>query len=353
MRNRLLKFAAVVAATCTLSAEAQSQDAFVHGWTLDGSASHLNFITVKNGSIMEASNFAKLEGSISEEGRARFDVLLDSIDTKVDLRNVRMRFLMFETFIHPKASVTAELTPEMLEGLAERRSMTLRLPIELDLHGVTRAMEADVAITLADRDNVSVTSVRPIVLALADFGLLGGIEKLQDAAEVRIVPTTAITFGLNFRRNGETAPMLADAGSAGNAAIEPLGAFDSQACQVRFDTLSRSGNIHFAHNSSVLESESAPLLESVAYIVERCPDLVIEVAGHTDSFGNSAYNMQLSRARAQSVVDYLAGFGLSSERFVSRGYGETRPVASNSTNEGRGKNRRIEFSVIDRTANSG
>ena len=353
MKLKLFKAALAVTATLSLVAPLQAQEAFVHGWTLDGTASHLNFVSVKNGAIMEASNFASLEGAIDETGAARFSVLLDSIDTKVDLRNVRMRFLMFETFIHPKATVTAQLTPEMVDGLAETRSMTLSLPIELNLHGVTKSMAAEVAVTLADQDNVSVTSVRPIMLALADYDLMGGLGKLQDAAEVQIVPTTAVTFGLNFRRNSDTAPLLVANSQDGNAAIEPLGDFDSQACQVRFDTLSRSGNIHFANNSSVLERESAPLLESVAYIVERCPDLTIEVAGHTDSFGHPAYNMQLSEARAKAVVDYLAKLGLSPDRFISRGYGESRPVASNRTNEGRGKNRRIEFLIIDRTANSG
>lgn len=346
--NSLLKTAlsTLVAAFFSFGT-AQAQDPFIHGWTLDRASSHLNFITVKKGSVMEASHFATLDGQIDQSGNATFEVLLDSIDTKVDLRNVRMRFLMFETFAYPKAVVSAKLTSDMLDGLASKRVKRISLPIQIDLHGVTKDLTADVLVKLSDNDSVTVTTAKPIILSVADFNLMGGLEKLQDAAEVTIVPNTAVTFGLSYTRNSVTeTTTVARAASPAETAIEPLGNFDSAACEVRFKTLSKSGNIRFRANSATLQGNSASILTSVASIIEKCPGMMIEVAGHTDSRGNAAYNMALSEQRAQSVVTYLTSLGLSDSRLISRGFGETQPIASNRTRVGRSKNRRIEFTIL-------
>ena len=201
---------------------------------------------------------------------------------------------------------------------------------------------------------MTVTSAKPVLLSLEDYNLLGGVEKLQDAAEVTIVPKTAVTFALGFRRNSSTEPLLAAAAdNPAASAIEPEDQLSAEACQVRFDAVSRSGSIYFARNSAELQAESAPLLQSVASIIDKCPDMKIEVAGHTDSFGDPNYNMFLSKQRAQSVVDYLAKLGLPDSRLISRGYGEAQPVASNRTRIGRSKNRRIEFSIINQADTSG
>jgi OOP family OmpA-OmpF porin len=72
----------------------------------------------------------------------------------------------------------------------------------------------------------------------------------------------------------------------------------------------------------------------------------IEVAGHTDSDGNDAYNMDLSQRRVNSVVKYLADKGVDTTRLVAHGYGETRPIASNKTKTGKAENRRVEFNIL-------
>ena len=99
-------------------ATAQQVEPFSSGWTLESSASDLNFMSVKKGTKMELSKFATLDGIIAEDGTATFEVALDSVDTNVDLRNVRMRFLLFETFAYPKATISTKLTAAMLGDLA-------------------------------------------------------------------------------------------------------------------------------------------------------------------------------------------------------------------------------------------
>lgn len=353
--------AAVLLAQTFLSGAAVAQDnPFESGWTLENEASNLNFLSVKKGTLMEVSSFAKLNGTIDADGNASFEVLLDSVDTGFDLRNVRMRFLMFETFMHPKATVTAKLTPEMLADLETSHIRTMTLPFSIELHGVRQEMEAEVKVTLLDKNSVVVSTLTPIVLKLEAFDLMEGREKLEEAAEVVIVPSTSVTFNLAFGRNTpvlDEAPVVAaiqpkaDApevvaeAEPRTAALEPEGPLSVEACIGRFEVISRTGRIQFDYGSSEVAAESAPLLENVSFILEQCPSMVIEVAGHTDSKGRRSYNAWLSQMRAEAVVNYLVEMGHSHDRFVSRGYGESRPIATNATEVGRIKNRRIEFSL--------
>lgn len=78
------------------------------------------------------------------------------------------------------------------------------------------------------------------------------------------------------------------------------------------------------------------------------PRLKVEIAGHTDNIGTAAYNMQLSQRRAEAVKDYLVKKGIDPRRITAKGYGKTRPLASNDDEkEGRELNRRVEFRVIE------
>jgi len=88
------------------------------------------------------------------------------------------------------------------------------------------------------------------------------------------------------------------------------------------------------------------VLEGAVSVLKRYPDLKIEVAGHTDAQGSDAYNMNLSKQRAITVLDYLKAGGVTNE-LASRGYGERQPVASNATAEGRQENRRVVLRVLN------
>lgn len=327
----------------------EAQEApFARGWQLNPAASALRFQSVKNESKVEASSFATLSGSIGADGIATVRVLLDSVDTKIDLRNVRMRFLFFETFQFPEAIITARIDATQLADLAQTRRKTLPLTYDLDLHGIKKTFQAETFVTLLSDDRVAVSSAAPIIVAAADFNLMDGIGKLQEAAGVSITPAATVTFDFVFDRNGEGAAPIAQAEPVkpGAAALEAAGNFDEEACLGRFEILSRSGNIYFRPASSTLDDKSFAILESIVDIVIRCPGMTIEVAGHTDAIGSDAANQRLSEARAQAVAHYLTSKGIAANRFQAVGYGEAKPVATNDDAEGRGRNRRIEFSVV-------
>jgi outer membrane protein OmpA-like peptidoglycan-associated protein len=115
-------------------------------------------------------------------------------------------------------------------------------------------------------------------------------------------------------------------------------------------TLNMPGNITFAVNSAAVESSFYPVLDSVATVFKEFDKTMVEVAGHTDSDGTDAYNQQLSERRAQSVVSYFISRQIRGDRFLTVGAGESRPVASNATPDGKAQNRRVEITIVPVTA---
>ena len=115
-------------------------------------------------------------------------------------------------------------------------------------------------------------------------------------------------------------------------------------------TLNMPGNITFATDSSDLSPAFFDVLNSVGKVLDEFDQTVVEVAGHTDSTGSDAYNQGLSERRAMSVANYLKGQGVMSERLITLGMGESRPIADNGTAEGRQANRRVEITMVPVTA---
>jgi len=106
-----------------------------------------------------------------------------------------------------------------------------------------------------------------------------------------------------------------------------------------------SSEISFDFGSASLKSAFMPTLQKVSDILIRYPRTIIHVVGHTDSIGSESYNMELSRHRAQSVVNYFALQNISPSRLVTVGRGEVEPRATNETEAGRQLNRRVEIYV--------
>ncbi len=101
--------------------------------------------------------------------------------------------------------------------------------------------------------------------------------------------------------------------------------------------------VTFATGSANLTSESESTLEKAYNTLAQNPEVVVEIQGHTDNVGKRATNMKLSEARANSVKAWLVAKGVASERITTKGFGPDKPIAPNTTKEGKAKNRRIEF----------
>jgi len=128
--------------------------------------------------------------------------------------------------------------------------------------------------------------------------------------------------------------------------VKPAAApVDATVCQQLLTEVLAKGKIRFESGRSNLDPDSAGLLDRLVETALRCPATNINVAGHTDADGDNNANQVLSEKRAQAVVDYLVKAGLPASRFTAIGYGSTQPVADNETDEGKARNRRIEFVV--------
>jgi outer membrane protein OmpA-like peptidoglycan-associated protein len=107
-------------------------------------------------------------------------------------------------------------------------------------------------------------------------------------------------------------------------------------------------NVYFEFAKSVLKTESFPALDELVALLKAEPEMEIEISGHTDNIGSSESNMKLSKDRAESVRQYLIRKGIEPRRVKSVGYGDTMPVATNETDEGRQLNRRTEVKILNR-----
>jgi outer membrane protein OmpA-like peptidoglycan-associated protein len=102
--------------------------------------------------------------------------------------------------------------------------------------------------------------------------------------------------------------------------------------------------IHFDVDSAVIQARSEPVIGEIAQIMRENPSWHFQIEGHTDSDGGAAYNLALSQRRAQAVVDDLTKrYEIARSRMIAKGYGLTRPIASNATDEGKALNRRVEL----------
>jgi outer membrane protein OmpA-like peptidoglycan-associated protein len=104
-------------------------------------------------------------------------------------------------------------------------------------------------------------------------------------------------------------------------------------------------NIFFDVDKYDLKEKSITELHKIIRFLNENPQIHVEISGHTDNTGNQAYNQQLSEKRAKSVYSYIIESGLNSKRLSWKGYGQSRPITTNDSEEGRQQNRRIEFTI--------
>lgn len=116
--------------------------------------------------------------------------------------------------------------------------------------------------------------------------------------------------------------------------------------EVTADKIVIREKIQFDLNKATIKPESDELLGEIVAVFKENPQIKkVSIEGHTDDQGADAYNQKLSDQRAKSVMDYLVGKGVEASRLTAKGFGETKPIASNATEEGKEQNRRVEFII--------
>jgi OmpA-OmpF porin, OOP family len=105
-------------------------------------------------------------------------------------------------------------------------------------------------------------------------------------------------------------------------------------------------NIQFEFNSGVLRTDAYPILDQAAAAIKQYPDVKFVINGHSSAEGSTEHNQQLSEERANSVKTYLTNAGVNGAMLTTKGYGESKPITTNNTEEGRALNRRVEIKPV-------
>lgn len=154
--------------------------------------SYVRFISVKKNAVAEVGGFGRFAGTLSSEGEFRLDVDLSSVSTLVEIRDQRMRDVLFETVRFPAATVVGQVDMARVGALAAGQELVVPVTGSLGLHGAEQKLQADVRIVRLADGALRASTVNPVLLSLKDFGLEEGVDKLQALAELpsitRVVP---------------------------------------------------------------------------------------------------------------------------------------------------------------------
>ena len=171
------------------------------GWTLDNDASRINFVSTKANTAAEVHTFGTLDGQVDDDGNATLSIDLNTVDTAIEIRDERMRDILFETAQFPTATLAASVDMAAVAGLATGETTELTTEGQLMVHGTTSSVTFDISVSRLGEDRILVASRKPVIVNASQVGLLPGVEKLREVAGLpSISPAVPVSFVLAFDR---------------------------------------------------------------------------------------------------------------------------------------------------------
>lgn len=168
-------------------------------WTLNGDESTLNFISTKAVNVAEVHKFTTLTGNVDDTGNIGISINLSSVDTGIEIRDDRMREMLFDTESYASAEITAQVNMTMLEELAAGNSKSMAVEGELALHGQSIPMTFEVVVARMGNGDLLVMSQKPVVVNAPLFNLADGVEALREIAGLpSISAAVPVSFVLAF-----------------------------------------------------------------------------------------------------------------------------------------------------------
>ncbi len=169
-------------------------------WTLDAEKSRVNFVSIKKGNIAESHTFSDISGHVTD-GKARVIIKPDSVDSRIPIRDERMREFLFETGVYPTIEIVAEVSAA-LKGLEPGNSSLASIPATLSLHGETKELTLDVRISRLNQNTMVVASTQPVLVRAANFNMVDGIIKLSSLVNnLPIAETVPVSFSLLLKND--------------------------------------------------------------------------------------------------------------------------------------------------------
>lgn len=176
----------IMASTATLL----SQNALAD-WSLDDQNSSVNFVSIKNSTITEVNHFNQLSGTVADDGKVNVSIDLTSVDTNIEVRDQRLRDMLFHVEKYPEAKLSTSLDISQVSGLKAGESKVIPIDLSLSLHNKTQNIPTKVTVVGLADGSLQVTTTEPVIVNTSQFDLVDGVKALQDIAKLN-----AIAFGV-------------------------------------------------------------------------------------------------------------------------------------------------------------
>lgn len=211
------------------------------------------------------------------------------------------------------------------------------------LIGFSNAQVAPVLVTVTDANEQPISSDKILFIGMKSGKSVSGITDAKGQFNIEL--PAGETYEIKIDAMGDEMEY-----SSLEVPTLPEGSeFQDMEIQIMYEMASSItlDDLHFATGKSMISANSYSGLNDLTDYLKRKKDIRILIGGHTDNVGDPVANLKLSEARALAVKDYLIKKGISTTRLISKGYGEARPIADNSSSEGRSTNRRTEIEIIE------
>jgi polyisoprenoid-binding protein YceI len=170
-------------------------------WQLDNDHSNLNFISIKKTSVAEVHQFKKVMGEVSDAGNIHLVIDLSSVDTQIEIRNERIKAMLFEIAQYPTAEFDGQIDMSKVAALKVGETLDMLVNGKLTMHGKVQDTNAKLHIVKLSGEKLQVTTRMPIILNADLYDLAAGIEKLREAAGLPVISAAVpVTFDLMFKR---------------------------------------------------------------------------------------------------------------------------------------------------------
>ena len=159
-------------------------------WHLDPLHSELHFVSVKNTAVTEVHSFRTITGMVNDQGIAVVDIDLASVNTNIEIRDERMKDMLFNVVNYPEASLSTHVDLSLLHGMEVGEIKTMPLTVEVSLHDHQQQIETKVSVSALNDGAFQVNTLEPIIIDTNQFGLNKGVKALQDVAKLDSIATS-------------------------------------------------------------------------------------------------------------------------------------------------------------------
>jgi len=171
-------------------------------WTLQPSSSHIHFLSIKATHIGEVHSFTKFKGSVQDNGLARIQIDLSSVDTLIPIRNERMRNLLFAINEHPTATINTNISIAEFKDMKIGSEVGTQIEAGLEFKGTNNQVIADIIVSRQNESTFTIQSRSPLLLSATDLGIIEGIEKLREIAGLTNISfSIPASFRLTFKES--------------------------------------------------------------------------------------------------------------------------------------------------------